>query len=648
MAQIARGQRLQFILSLLVSIWSLPLRADNSDIRISSIGYVTGRAKYAAVINAAAGAFQVRRAGNATVGFNGNLTGPVTEPNPPAETGQQVWTADFSGLVEEGLFYVTVDGVAGQSPVFRVASDLIYTSFILNMKSYLGWRCGMAVSFVHNGTTFGHNACHLNDGDDYDNPLTHYNGVGGWHDAGDYGKYTVNAAFTVGEMLTAWEHFSPALSNIALQLPGPVTATPDYLDEIRYDLEWLLKMQYADGRVAHKLTAIDFEGFIMPDADNQTRYYIRWSTSATASFTAVMAKAARIYAPYDAAFANQCLAAATKSYDLLKNNYPNNFYDEPNPPVVTGDYKSDDPPQRQWMRAEMWETTGNGTYLADFEAGPFYAGVWWDWSEPRPLGQFVYLLSQRAGRTPAKVTQLRDWAVGIADELKVRRSQYGRAPVDYFWGGNGLVARVTMNLIVANRLQPDAAYLDVAMHQIAWLYGRNYYNRSQVTGEGLNPPMNPHHRPSSADGIAAPWPGLLVGGGLTAIDWVDVEGDYFRNEVALNWNGALTYALAAFLPAAGHAPRVFTDDPLVAGVTVIKAIHMTELRTAVNALRGEQGLAAFAFAEAVAPGTVVKASHILELRSALTPALVAPAYSPTVAGDVIRAIHVQELRNYAR
>ena len=70
--------------------------------------------------------------------------------------------------------------------------------------------------------------------------------------------------------------------------------------------------------------------------------------------------------------------------------------------------------------------------------------------------------------------------------------------------------------------------------------------------------MNPHHRPSVADGIEAPWPGLLVGGGNNtstqssgnkngATNWLDDVDAYELNEVAINWNAPLTYALASFL-----------------------------------------------------------------------------------------------------
>lgn len=73
-----------------------------------------------------------------------------------------------------------------------------------------------------------------------------------------------------------------------------------------------------------------------------------------------------------------------------------------------------------------------------------------------------------------------------------------------------------LNLQVANKVSPNAEYVNAALDAVAHLFGRNYYGRSYVTGLGRQPPMNPHDRRSGADGIVAPWPGYLVGGGHAA------------------------------------------------------------------------------------------------------------------------------------
>jgi endoglucanase len=69
-----------------------------------------------------------------------------------------------------------------------------------------------------------------------------------------------------------------------------------------------------------------------------------------------------------------------------------------------------------------------------------------------------------------------------------------------------------------------------------------------VTGIGYRSPLYPHDRRSAADDVTDPWPGYLVGGPQrNARDWRDDQDDYRTNEIAINWNGALVYALAAGL-----------------------------------------------------------------------------------------------------
>jgi endoglucanase len=116
----------------------------------------------------------------------------------------------------------------------------------------------------------------------------------------------------------------------------------------------------------------------------------------------------------------------------------------------------------------------------------------------------------------------------------------------YYWGSNGTVARLSMALHLANKLKPNPAYHEAQLAALDYLFGRNYYGRSFVTGLGHKPPMHPHDRRNGINGFPEPWPGNLVGGGWpTGRDWHDDQEDYRTNEIAINWNGALIYALAA-------------------------------------------------------------------------------------------------------
>jgi len=110
------------------------------------------------------------------------------------------------------------------------------------------------------------------------------------------------------------------------------------------------------------------------------------------------------------------------------------------------------------------------------------------------------------------------------------------------------VARQVVVLEAARRVIDKPAYRAASLDALNHLFGRNVHGRSYVTGLGHRPPMHPHDRRSAADKVVDPWPGYLVGGPHPrATDWNDDESDYRTNEIAINWNGALIYALAAFL-----------------------------------------------------------------------------------------------------
>jgi endoglucanase len=518
------------------------------NVRVNSVGYFANHPKRV-VVAAAASTFEVRRAADDALAFSGTLSA-VRHDDP---TGQDLQYGDFDSLGDNGSYYVDVPGV-GRSATFVISENPYGDAFRATMLGLYGARCGTAVSFSYGGTTFAHAACHTEDAD------LKYLGAGqprrdgtkGWHDAGDYGKYTVNGAFAAGMLLQAWEDFGTQLAPFALTLPEAGDATPDFLDEIRWQLEWLLTMPYgdSDGRVSHKLTSLAFDGFEMPEADRSKRYFVPFGSAATADLAAVLAKASRAYRAYDAAFADRCLEAARLSYAWLLANPKDVSPDQS--AFSTGGYGTRDPDDRFWAAAEIWEATGDAAALADFEARASAYGKQvdadFDWSNVRNLGVFTYVRSQRDGRSPAVLGALRATLLSAADRLVAARAAhaFGRA-VNYYWGSNGSLARTCMLLYVADQVQPNPEYRETCLDQLAYLFGRNQYGRSQVTGVGVMPPLHPHHRPSGADHIGAPWPGLLVGGGQSPMNWADDQSQFAVNEVAINWNAPLAYALAAQL-----------------------------------------------------------------------------------------------------
>ena len=520
------------------------------EIKVNSLGFLPDAPKQAS-LTVAAETFIVRNASNGKRVFKGKPGSAVMQE----DVGQEVWTADFSSVNKPGKYFLEIPGV-GRSVEFPIGKQVYNDAYVTAQRAFYLWRCGMEVSGEHNGNHYHQGACHLNDGyEDYiGNPGNRRDGTGGWHDAGDYGKYTVNAGVTVGIMFMAWEHFQPKLEKTALNLPETAPGYPEYLKEMKWETDWLLKMPYPDGsgRVSHKLTRLNFEGFIMADQDDGKRFFTEWSSAATADFVAMMAQAARVFKPYDADYAQKCLDAARLSYNFLKENPEDVRFVQGD--FKTGGYQTRDPDDRLWAAAEMWETTGEAEFLADFEKRAadmqFNVDENWDWGNVANLGMFTYALSKRPGKNPEVQSAIKENIIKIADQIVLQaQADVYRRPLAgrYYWGCNGTIARQTVNLYVANQLAPRKEYVETALDAIGHIFGRNYYNRSFVTGIGINPPMFPHDRRSGADSIADPWPGYIVGGGHKATDWVDEEASYSHNEVAINWQAPLVFALAWFL-----------------------------------------------------------------------------------------------------
>jgi len=523
--------------------------AQNQSIHLNSLGFLPESAKKASIVGESK-SFVIKRASDQAKVFEGSVSTPVYQK----DVNQTISVADFSAFTKKGKYYLeTAEGT--KSIVFEISPEAYHNALVTSMRAFYLWRCGTAVAGDHNGKHFAHEACHMNDGyEDYQGkPGTIRNGTGGWHDAGDYGKYITNAGITVGMMFMAWDQFQDKLKKVKLGLPETAKGYPDFLKELKWETDWVLTMQYTDGsgKVSHKLTSKNFEPFCKPEDDKQKRFFTDWSSDAVANFVAMMAQAARYFEPYDVAYAQKCLDAASLSYKFLKENPTQKGFVQGE--FKTGGYQSGDKDDRLWAAAEMWETTGNADYLKDFEtqaaAMSFKVDEDWDWGDVSNLGMFQYALSKKSGKNPETLKNIQNNIVDVANKLvqNATADVYGRPMVRYYWGCNGTIARQVLNLQVANRISPDKKYVQTSQDAIAHIFGRNFYNRSYVTGLGINPAMNPHDRRSGSDTEVQPWPGYIVGGGHSATGWYDKEEDYRTNEIAINWQGALVYALAGFV-----------------------------------------------------------------------------------------------------
>jgi endoglucanase len=545
-----------------------------TDIKVDQVGYLSQAAKVALVTSRApATDYQVRAVEGGAVAFKGKLSDPVDDP----DSGDRVQSADFSALTRAGRYYLEIPGV-GRSWEFSIGPEVYSRAWYLAMRSYYGQRCGTAVDLGPEFPGFRHEACHLDAAYHASSGKTGPAAAkGGWHDAGDYGRYVVNSGITTGTLLWTWEMYGATLKNVRLNLPESGNGAPDILNEIRWNLEWMLAMQADDGGVWHKQTSEKFCGFVMPEKDQLISYVIGTGATpaqgscATGDFAAVMAIAARVYRPFDAAFAARSLTAAEKAWKWL-DEFPNVTFRNP-AGVSTGGYGDGDcSDERLWAAAELFRSTGRqpyGKYFLEHYAG-FRKSIRpaqpQSWANVANLALWTYALG--TGGEAAAVAAIRQDSLAAADQIVERsRSNGYRISLtsrDYIWGSNSVVANYGMQVLVANAFRADPRYVETALENLHYLLGRNTFSLSFVTQVGANPFRHPHHRPSGADTNPEPWPGLLSGGPNRgrqdsamrkapadlppAKMFLDDQEAYSANEVAINWNAPLVFLLAGGLP----------------------------------------------------------------------------------------------------
>ena len=547
--------------------------APTTEIKIDQVGYLPNASKVGFVVsNRANGEFTVRRKKDNSIAFAGKLSPAIEDP----DSGDRVKTADFSKLQESGIYYLDVKGV-GTSWAFSIGRDIYRNAFYLTMRSFYGQRCGTAVDLGREFPGYKHSACHLGGG--Y-HATSGKSGAAvsakGWHDAGDYGRYIVNSGITTGQLLWAYEIFEARVGKVKLNIPESDNSTPDILDEVRWNLDWMLTMQDEDGGVWHKQTSEQFAAFVMPENDKLLSYVIGTgkepykSSAATGDFAAVMAIAARTYKAHDPAYARLCLNAAEKAWNWLLKNPDVLFRNSGG--VVTGEYGDRDcSDERLWAAAELWRSTKQeayeGYFLANFAAqlpminpvGPP------SWPRVAPLGLWTYVLGGGSNQEATKT--IREASLKAVDEIvdRTNKNPYRMSltPRDFVWGSNAVAANYGIQLLVANLMKPDARYVETATENLHYLLGRNTFSLSWVTQLGENPFRHPHHRPSQADNNKEPWPGLLSGGPNQhrqdpamkklanlppAKMYLDDWESYATNENAINWNASIVFLLAGVLP----------------------------------------------------------------------------------------------------
>ncbi len=470
---------------------------------------------------------------------------------------------DFTDYKQPGVYflYSVVDGSPYRSYEFEIGENLYDDLFKDAVLMLYNQRCGVKLEESISGD-FAHEACHTGEAIVYGTDVKK-DVNGGWHDAGDYGRYVVPGATTVQDLFNAYKYYNVTADDIGIPESG--NNIPDVLDEAKFELDWMMKMQdETSGGVYHKVTGLVFPETVVAVEETQQMYLSAISTAATADFAAVMAEASVLYKDYDAEYAAKCLEVAKKAWTYVEGvgrDY-NGFKNTKE--IVTGEYPDyNTMDETYWAGIELFLATGDETYKKAFTDIYFdnmkVALGWADIAGYASYDLLSYSTKEQAGEIYDRVKTA---FIENADSLlkKIEYDGYHMAQGGtYSWGSNQTVADTGSLLVMAAKISGDNKYLTAAKQQLDYLLGCNSVGYCFVTGYGSVSPDHTHHRPSQA--LGKTMKGMLVGGpnsnledpyakevlreAAPAMCYADNEQTYSCNEVTIYWNSALIALLAA-------------------------------------------------------------------------------------------------------
>lgn len=572
-------------------------------VRVNQVGYFPGARKIATLVNESTSPLEWELL------LDGQAVekGQTTPLGPDADSGDSVHVIDFSKVQKPGKGYVLRVG-DDHSPAFEIGNE-IYEQLKYDALAYFYHnRSGIEIKMPYaREEKWARPAGHLNSdkavpcakdaGCNYKLDVT-----GGWYDAGDHGKYVVNGGISVWTMLNQYERF--ALRGTAapfgdgkLKIPESGNGVPDILDEARWQMEFMLKMQVPEGQpkagmVHHKIhdenwTAL---GIAPHDAEKVMSRYLRpVSTAATLNVAATAAQAARIWKTIDPAFSKKCLAAAERAWNAAKQN-PTIF--APASDSNGGGPYNDDKLEDDffWAAAELWLTTKSDVYKNELTGSRYWSTMTMEvdgvpsamnWASTDALGT-ISLALVPSTLSAAELAQQRKKITDAADKfLSLVGTQGYRMPFSagasgkYPWGSNSFILNNMLVLAVAHDLTKKDQYLEGVILGMDYLLGRNALSQSYVSGYGQNPLVNPHHRFWSKQADSrfpeAP-PGAISGGPNSSLQdpyvkaaglvgckpqkcFIDNIEAWSVNEITINWNAPFAW-VTAYLDEQGPKAKV--------------------------------------------------------------------------------------------
>ena len=479
-----------------------------------------------------------------------------------ANSADDVYTADFSGFRNCGTYHLNIDGES--SMPFTIAENAYEDVLKKTEKAFYFLRCGCALDEKFAGV-YSHAKCHSEKAVLWDDHSVSLDVTGGWHDAGDYGRYVTAAACALAHLLYAFSLYPEIFGGQDLNIPESGGKLPDILAECKYELDWLMKMQREDGGAYHKATTQHHAAFIMPEDDKAQLFVLPVSSFATADLAAVCALASKVYRPFDAGYADRLFEAAERSYRWLDAN-PGFIFDNKED-CKTGVYgQHSDISNRFWAAAEMYNISDSSKYLDDMHdlLGNDFPLSELGYVEMGGLASLSCILNDKFPDKELKDRMISAFA-NEAERLKNTADSCGYSAAmtekDYGWGSNMNLLKHGMIFLIADRIENSRRFLPYAEAQLHYLLGVNATGYSYVTGVGGFCCSYPHLRPAHADGIDECIPGMVSGGpnrypcdedaeilipkGTPPMKcYADDVGCYSLNEITIYWNSPAVFLIA--------------------------------------------------------------------------------------------------------
>ncbi|SDA43985.1 endoglucanase [Algoriphagus alkaliphilus] len=549
----------------------------NESIRLNQVGFYPDQIKAAVVLSETPiDRFFIWDKNKGKIVFEGL----VSKSESKTLSGKTAWKVDFSGFSEQGVFEIGIPDF-GKSHPFKVDNQVYSELGKASLKAFYFQRASVDIPEEYAGIWArkgGHPdnlvKIHPSAASQSRPEGMTLSSAKGWYDAGDYNKYIVNSGITVGTLLSLYENYPKYFSELNLTIPESQNSIPDILDEVLWNLDWMLTMQdSADGGVYHKLTTAKFEGMVEPHLAVNQRYFVQKSTAATLDFAAVMAQAYRIYKPFTPENADVYLKAAKKAWKWASENpelyYRQNEMNETfDPDVVTGAYGDQNLSDEWiWAASEMYISIQGLEYWEILrEADLKYQLP--SWSQVKWLGFYSLIRNEKyIPQIPeAWMSMLKNNLIAMADSIdlagqrQVFLAPMGADPKDFIWGSNSVASNQGILLLGAFKLSGKAEYLQSAKGNLDYILGRNATGYSFVTGFGSKTPRFPHHRLATSRPDLPPLPGFMVGGpnpsqqdkcdypsDFPDESYTDLSCSYASNEIAINWSAAFAFLVNAIL-----------------------------------------------------------------------------------------------------